>query len=386
MIYNILFEADKHWGATRPEEQYRSSYILKRLLADLKIDLFVSLGDFYDTKLLLNSRASVYALRDMHDRAEICRAKKIPMRVIRGTLSHDYDQLEAFSALMEDPKYDFRYFNHLTIEETLPEMRILYAPDENVNYRKWMDLYEESFGTDEIHMACCHGNFDVILAKVALDTMDADDSTTLAFHYQDMMRRIRGPIIAGHWHNCNHHQNLYYAGSPDRWIFGEDETKGYVLVRYDTEQYAYQFYKIPNFLASQFKTFEVYTSNYGDAMTYQHLIDAVEQSLDGSHNLKVRIKVIVDELYSDTEAQILNLKYHFATNKRVDIVIENKVKTAKKQEEKKQMDQMTEVYGFVKDKKTSVAKKIWLWIKVFYGKEYPLKQIEAIVNPELENR
>ena len=86
MIYNILFEADKHWGATRPEEQYRSSYILKRLLADLKIDLFVSLGDFYDTKLLLNSRASVYALRDMHDRAEICRAKKIPMRVIRGTL------------------------------------------------------------------------------------------------------------------------------------------------------------------------------------------------------------------------------------------------------------------------------------------------------------
>ena len=71
MIYTIALEADKHWGAARVEDQYRSSYILKKFLSEFPIDLYINLGDFFDTKLLLNSKSSVYAVRDFTEKVEI---------------------------------------------------------------------------------------------------------------------------------------------------------------------------------------------------------------------------------------------------------------------------------------------------------------------------
>ena len=334
MIYNILFEADKHWGATKPEDQYRSSYILKRLLADLKVHLFVSLGDFYDTKLLLNSRASVYALRDMHDKAEICRTKGIPMRVIRGTLSHDYDQLEVFSHLVSDERYDFKIFNNFFIEETLPGMKIAYCPDESINWDHWSDLYMEHFIEHTPSAMFAHGNFDVVMAKIALDSFRSNDSTTLVYEYNQLMRHIKGPIIAGHFHDGNTFENLYYVGSADRWSFGEDHEKGYMLIQYDTEKQVYKVIRIPNFMAATYRTFTLYTHLCKDVEVYQEFIDDIEKVLDADPNIRVKIKIRVNHVWPDTESQIINLKYHFASQRRVNVVVEYMEKTKKKEEEK----------------------------------------------------
>lgn len=384
MIYNILFEADKHWGATKPEDQYRSSYILKKLLADLRVHLFVSLGDFYDTKLLLNSRASVYALRDMHDKAEICRMKGIPMRVIRGTLSHDYDQLEVFSHLVADDDYDFKVFSNLYIEETLPGMKIAYCPDESINWTQWSDLYLDHFIEESPNAMFAHGNFDVAMAKIALDNFRSDDSTTLVYDYHQLMRHLNGPIIAGHFHDGNTFEHLYYVGSADRWIFGEDHEKGYMLIQYDTEKRTYKVIRIPNFMAATYQTYNLYTHVCKDVDAYQEFIDDIEKILAVDPSVRIKIKVKVNHIWPDTESQIVNLKYHFASHKRVNVVVEYMEKAKKKEEEKRIVTELSNEYSFLRDKSKTIPEKMQIWIKRRRGVEIPLKAIEDIVNPELQ--
>lgn len=384
VIYNILFEADKHWGATRPEDQYRSSYILKRILAELRVHLFVSLGDFYDTKLLLNSRASVYAIRDMHDKAEICRMKGIPMRVIRGTLSHDYDQLEAFSSLTSDPKYTTKIFSNFTIEETLPGLKIAYCPDETINWNQWSDLYMEYLIGERPNIMCAHGNFDVVMAKIALDGFRGDDSTTLVYDYNQIMGHLDGPIISGHFHDGNTFEHLYYVGSADRWIFGEDHQKGYMLVQYDTDKQLYKVIRIPNFMAATYRTYTIYTHLCKEIGAYQEIIDDIEKIVDADPNVRVKIKVKVNHLYPDTESQILNLKYHFASHKRVNVVVEYMEKTQKKEEEKKIIENLSTEFDFLRDSSKTIPEKVQIWIKRKRGIELPIQQIQEIIDPELQ--
>lgn len=385
MQYRILFEADKHWGATRPEEQYRSSYALKWYLSNLPVDLFVSLGDFYDTKLLLNSKASVYALRDMNDKANICRMKNIPMRVIRGTLSHDYDQLEAFSNLIHDDKYDFNVFSRMTIEETLPGLVILYAPDENMRYKQYADAYFPLWLENHINMACCHGNFDVVMPAIAMDAAEAPGSNTLVYRYHDMSHHVNGPIIAGHFHNGDEYENLHYSGSPDRWIFGEENQKGYLLVVYDTDTQKYQFARLHNFLETKFQTFNVYTSIYKTVESYQKLIRAVEESLAADMQSMIRIKIRVDNESPDTDTQIANLKFHFGSCKRVRFALEDAQRAYKKAEEHQKVEKMNDEYAFVRDRDLQIPEKVQMWIKRYNHRDYPLQMIEEILKPELEN-
>lgn len=386
MIYTILFEADKHWGAGNPEEQYRSSYVLKRFLEGLKVDLFISLGDFYETKLLLNSKSSVYALRDMHDKAEICRKKGIPMRVIRGTLSHDYDQLNAFSNLMHDPSYNFKCFNQMTIEETLPGLNIMYCPDENVLYKKYLDCYFTTWLETTIHLAACHGNFDVIMPQIAIDAAEAPGSNTLVFRYHDMCQHILGPIIAGHWHDCPEFERLYYVGSPDRWKFGETNPKGYIIVRFNTETNEYQVIRVHNFLEERYVTYEVYTSLYRTPEEYQNLVETAQKALDESPGVRIRFKICIDEQLEDTDAQILNLKFQFTDNKRVSFDITNEVKARAVKEAKQQLDDLRSEYGFVLQKNASPAETIHRWLTNRMGRDYTLEQVKEVVDPELEKR
>lgn len=385
MIYSILIDADKHWGALKAEEQYRSAYFLKELIKELPIDLYVSAGDFFDTKLLLNSKASIFAIRDMHERVAICREKGIPCRVIQGTYSHDYDQLDAFSTLMADPANQFRYFTHMTIEETLPGLRIMYGTDENVNFTKYVNRYFDDIIAQRLNMGIMHGNFDSILPDVALKVFNAEESSTLVYNYRDLNRHIHGPIIAGHWHEAYENESLFYVGSADRWIFGEDEPKGYLLIQYDTETEMYKAVRIINPLAPIYKTFPVHTSAYKTIELYAALGEAIEEELKNDDKMRIRILVIIDKMLLDTEENLNQLKFRFSNERRVSITVKNKIREAEKTKKKEESRQMDITYGFIRDKNMETDVKIREWIRIMIGREYPQEEISKYIKPLLTN-
>ena len=331
VIYRIALEADKHWGAMRVEDQYRSSFILKQFLAEFPIDLYIYLGDFFDTKLLLNSKSSVYAIRDFTEKMEICRARGIPCRAIKGTRSHDYDQWEVFDHYMSSDAYDFKYFKTCALEETLPGMCIWYAPEENMNFGDYIELYYDLLTSRSINMAAMHGNFDRIMPAVAVQANENNaDSTTLIFHYDDLEGIVRGPMVAGHWHDGDTSDHLTYVGSYDRWTFGEDEMKGFCILEYNTETLEYKIIKVPNIYAPLYVTYEFRTSQYNDVENYTFLADTVEARLRSDDDIHIRILGRVDEILPDTDQQLENLKYRFSNERRIHITIVNQLHQEKK--------------------------------------------------------
>lgn len=380
MIYRIAFEADKHWGAMRVEDQYRSSYILKKFLAEFPIDLYIYLGDFFDTKLLLNSKSSVYAIRDFSEKMEICKARGIPCRSIKGTRSHDYDQWEVFDSYMSDPSYNFRYFRTCGVEETLPGLTVLYAPEENMNFADYVDSYYDLITSRPINLAALHGNFDRIMPSIALQAIENNaDSTTLVFKYDDLEPLVRGPMVAGHWHDGDTSEHLSYVGSYDRWTFGEDELKGFAIYEYNTETLEYRRIKIPNLFAPEYKTYEVRTSIFRELDDYTSLADKVEQELKDNPEVHIRLLCRVDELLPDTEQQIENLKFRFSNERRIHFTLVNQIRQEKKKIEKKEKQRLDETFAFIYDRNLDLAEKIQKYILATTGKDYRAADIRELI-------
>jgi DNA repair exonuclease SbcCD nuclease subunit len=387
LLYRIALEADKHWGAMRPEDQYRSSYILKRFLAEYPLDLYINLGDFFDSKLLLNSKASLYAVRDFSEKIELCRSRGIPCRAIKGTRSHDYDQWEIFDKYMRDPQCNFRYFRSCSVEETLPGLRIWYGPEENVNFTQYVNQYADMLLDGTVHLAALHGNFDKIMPALAVQVADTDrDSTTLVYHYDELADMVHGPLIAGHWHDGETYEHLSYVGSYDRWSFGEDELKGFMIVEYDTETEQYRQIKVPNILAGHYKTYELYTSLYKTVKEYKALIEAVDASLKADTKCQVRILVKINEEQSDTDQQLENLKYRFANEKRVHFTVINQLKKETRSKEREKNRQVNNDLAYIRDPNVPVTETIQRFIEQMCGRHYELEDIERIIAPYLTNQ
>lgn len=384
MIYRILFEADKHWGALRPEEQYRSAYLVKRFLAEGNIDLYVNLGDYFDTKLLLNSRSSVYAIRSMTEKVEICRQRGIPIRAIKGTRSHDYDQWEMFGKLLDDPENNFRYFRECTSEETLPGLNILYCPEENMIFA---DYFEKIAGKltrkKKLNMACMHGSFDCMLPDVAIRAME-DGGSTLIYRYEQMARYIHGPMVCGHWHDATWKDDMIYVGSIDRWVFGEDEVKGIGIVEYDTKTCEYRYLKVPNLLAPTYKTFELYTSIYKDPAAYAALAETVDGYLKLDSRMEIRIYVRIDGIYEDTMYQLDALKMRFTNQRRVHFTTVNQADKKIIETKKQELVELNDAYEFVKNPDMSVIEKVQIFIERHTGRKYTLDELANVINPYLK--
>src|SRR5699024_10977536 len=133
-------------------------------------------------------------------------------------------------------------------EETLPGLRIWYAPEENMAFGDYMELYQDILMTDKpIHLAAVHGNFDRIMPDVAVKANEMNaDTTTLIYRYDDLVSLVHGPMVAGHWHNGEIFEHLSYVGSYDRWTFSEEDPKGFAIYEYDTETEQYRHILVPN--------------------------------------------------------------------------------------------------------------------------------------------
>ena len=57
MIYKILCGADFHWGAMDPDKQKEELRFIYEYLEKKPIDLLVICGDYFDHRLLLNSKS-----------------------------------------------------------------------------------------------------------------------------------------------------------------------------------------------------------------------------------------------------------------------------------------------------------------------------------------
>ena len=395
MIYNIMTISDLHWGVMEEDkmyEQYR--FILefvRRSHSSInqgnlqKIDLIVIAGDYFDSQLNLNSRRAIKALDWFDELYSIAASKGIPIRMIRGTLSHDADQMDVFR------KYDlnFKLFTKCTSEETLPGLRCVYCPDEVMDTREYLLEYMDELLADN-SLGFFHGSFDTVI-KQNIDVselllQEPEEAmkliTSITFPMNYFQRIVKYCWIGGHWHDGNTYENVFYTGSPTRWIHGENEPKGFGFLRIDTESDRYFYKKILNPIAPMYTTFETYLEYINEDDITDTIADGVK-TIDNQIRLyemngveyNIRIMIYDEENRRPCSNTYNNtFKDHYLKNKNVVIRIKSRDKGKKKKNV--QVEEEIKDYSFIHDKNVSVADQIREFIKVKMGVEVPIDYIE----------
>ena len=384
MRYNILAVADIHWGAIDAETLYTHLYSILFTITQLnqKLDLIVICGDYFDYRLSLNSKAALLSIRWMHELYQCAKKNGVKaIRVIRGTEDHDNNQLEAFKEL-EDENNFFKIIRKNTVEETLPNLQCLYCPDENINWSDYEKLYMENL-MKIADIGFFHGSFDIVLPDIVVQLSEETSAKSVVFNFNVLSGLIKGPLIAGHWHDAFDKEPLHYIGSFEAWEHGEDNPKGFALINYDTTDNSYIYYKVKNPLVREFRTILSNTMQFTCAEDYMRLIDQVKQIKSENPNVMLRLLFLITTEDPKIQDYLASLKLTFINDRTIKVVIKDLVKKKKKEREKKEVNENSTKYAFIFDKSVKIPQKIQEFALLKKDKEIPLDTIAKYIDKYL---
>lgn len=370
MKYNIVATADYHWGAMDADKQLQESQFILDYLTNNKVDLFTICGDYFDHRLLVNSKSAINAMAFMQAVINISQDKNFNIVIMQGTESHDYDQLEIFRSF-ESPS--FKIIKETTVDESLPGLQCLYAPDENLIPDDYYIKYMDTINRDDLDIMFFHGTFDVN----AIGRNLKDQIPNVIFDYSFFNKKVK-VMIGGHWHNGDCYGNMYYTRSPYRWKFEEDLPKGFIHLEYDTETKENTITRIENNNTDRYYTFYVDTSLYVDINQYSVLLSDVKKMLnDGIEHIRIKITITDDkELNNSCIDNVIN---EFQNSKQVKVVTENKYAKQIKKSHIEENNEYIDKYKYIFDGNNSIPAIYKKFIYDTKGIDIPLEEIESIL-------
>lgn len=371
MIYNIIATADYHWGAMDADKQLQESQFILDYVTNIDIDLFVICGDYFDHRLLVNSKSAINAMAFMKALINISEDKRFRISIMQGTESHDYDQLEIFRSFENE---NFRIFKETTVDETLPNLKCLYAPDENLVPNDYYIKYIEMINESPLDIMFFHGTFDVNAIGRNLN----DQIPNVIFDYSYFKNHVK-LMVGGHWHNGDNYGDMYYTRSPYRWKFDEDLPKGFIHIEYDTDTKEFTLKRIDNEHTDRYYTFFVDTSLYTEINQYSELLRDVKTMIaDGIEHIRIKISITDDKELNNS--CIDNLINEFQSSKQVKVVTENKYAKQIKQKHIEENNQYADKFKYIFDSNNSLSQIYQKFIYDTKGVDIPVDVIECILN------
>lgn len=212
-----------------------------------EIDFSVLNGDFFHDLAQSNDPNMLLCQRWIKKHLQICHEKKVHVRILEGTSSHDWGQPEIFDVMKPKDSPYIKYVNTLSVEH-IPDLNIhvMYVPD-NFGHTPTETIYDQAlklladWNLTQVDFIFLHGGFDYQLPPIANKKGTLYDSikwSALAKH----------AIFSGHIHKPSTKYNIYCAGSFDRTAFGEMHPKGAYRFWFDDTQFKAEFWENKNAL------------------------------------------------------------------------------------------------------------------------------------------
>lgn len=378
MKYKILTMADIHWGAMDADKQKEELEFIFEYIIDNDIDLLVIAGDYFDHRLLLNSKACIYAIEMLDRLIALAESNNFIIRMFVGTKSHDYDQLDALSAITNE---HFEIFKITTYEETLPGLHCIYCPDETMPTDDYIHEYRDVFFTDHTHknksndIMFFHGTFDVIMGNILRD----NDNPNVIFEYS-FFNTFNAVMIGGHWHDASEYGNVIYTRSTNRYKFEEDNPKGMVLLTYDTDNQSYEYERIANPYTDEYHTYIIDTSIFNSINDYTLICNDAEEFLDKNPNAHVRFHILITDEKEINKSCIDSVRYRFNNKRNVKVVAENKLTKQRKEQKRKNNNAMKERFAYLFDDTIPLYEKYRLFIKDIDDEDHDVEQIKTLLS------
>ena len=375
MLYRLLVIGDIHFGYYPAELLYKEfKLVINNITKD--IDVVFIAGDYFDTKLSLSSKHSIYAIKTFCDILDKCEQTNTKLRMIRGTASHDPEnQLVNLSSIAKSSKVDFKLYLTVGEEELFPDFNVLYVPEE---YMENKDEYYKEFFNKKYQCIIGHGMFEET-NYVTNKTLNMKKYPV--FNSAFIEKICDGPIIFGHIHKSQKIRNrIMYTGSFTRSRYGEEEDKGFIISTYETENNSTDFKFIANDKATKFDTVSILDTSEIFSLLLNEQIQFIKDMISTYKKDKLRIKINIPKNYDNTKVFIDSVTTVFGNMENVDIVIMDNTKEETKHKTKEIVDKLMLKYNFIFDKSISYEEKIQQFIYNKKGEKIDLENIRKIIN------
>lgn len=333
--------SDLHFGKIDPKVEFN---ILKEQfidrIKDLPLDCISIDGDFFDRLFMSNTDTTLYANLFFKELYNVCKnnAKRgihTVLILILGTKNHDADQLRLFYPYLEDKEVDLRIVETIQFQY-INGCRVLCIPElYNVTDDEYSKVLYESGAYDMVFM---HGSIEGAI-------YDNKMGESKIFSPSDFSCCM-GPVVAGHVHTGPAvHGFCYYNGSPIRWNFGEEETKGFQLVLYDMDTRYYYIHKEP------VHSFRYDTISIDDIIMTdpQKVISYINDLREKEGIDYIRLKCVSNY---DTQDALNIIKEYYRTDKTVKFKFDKEMSPDEKSFDQ-QTAEMYDKYSYLFDKSMS---------------------------------
>ena len=225
----LLVLSDIHLFNRRTKTEHIAKNIKHMLTSYIKtkIDMIVIPGDLFDRLAVVDDDDLIIFIDLMDFIIRYCANKDIVFRIMKGTPSHDNDQIQIIDALLKcyDFAVDYKYMKVLDIEYIERfNMHMLYVPDQHhpdssVTYADVLNKLMEN-NIEKVDIAFMHGLF-----RFQIPEMAKDKSTHIEENYISITKHF---IINGHDHTHKSYDIIKVPGSFDRLGHGYEEPKGWL--------------------------------------------------------------------------------------------------------------------------------------------------------------
>lgn len=373
MKYKGVVIADVHHGVMDAKKLENELDIFLKYINDMnKLDFIIICGDYFDRKLYLNDKSSESSIRVMDKLVKIAKIKKASIRVVFGTKSHESDQYIIFNKYESDSDIDFRVIYTAEEEELFPDVKVLYLPEEYMVDKK--EFYSELMNPlKSYNYIFGHGVIQEVMTMVKKHSTNKNKRLSVpVFTTADFKECCDGEVYFGHYHiNSNIENKIFYVGSYSRWIFGEEEDKGFYELTYDTSKKEYKHKFIINYEADKYHTI-YYGYNDKVFKSENNLINELN-NVDSTIELgvydKIRLMFNIPEDYENPEFVINLLKERYKFNKNIKLEITNGYIDKKRKLNKEEIKNNLTKYEIIFDRSQKIEAKLSWFVKSKYDKE-----------------
>ncbi|MGL6099437.1 MAG: metallophosphoesterase family protein [Fusobacteriaceae bacterium] len=376
-FYKGLILADLHFGGHFGQTLYRELQPTITTIRSGQFDFVAILGDYFDTRCSLTSEAARYALKYMSDLTKACSEQGAKLRIIKGTLSHDLNQIEtAFSHYLEDSNLNFMIYTSVGEEELFPGFKVLYVPEEYIKSKS--DYYGEYFSKEESHykLALVHGAFENAIPMLKDQEYEGMNPHAPVFTVDDF--KCSEAVLCGHIHTRTKvSDNIMYVGSYSRFCYGEEQPKGCLVTVHGDGGFITSF--VENTMAPKYITKDFGVSI--NLLSSKQIIESIKKFKDDNtiDNLRVIIWLEEDDKII---ANMAIVKEYFAKEKNIKIVFKNELRTRHETENTKEIEEHRDKYNYLMDRALSVSDKLSIFIKDKKDIEIPSTRIDEILHSD----
>lgn len=351
--------SDIHFGVKRDERLYEKleKYFINEIDND-ETDLVIVAGDLYDKILKGSDPAMFYAITFINLLCDKATKRGFSIRIIKGTKTHDSNQLRLFKHLESRQNIDFKIIETVQ-EEEIKGLKVLYIPEEYIEDK---EEYYKNYLNDEkrYDIIFFHGNVDFVSYSGKI-TSERNVKNAPTFKTSEFINSAY-LSLGGHVHTGDSFDNkIFYTGSFEAFCFGEPDNKGFLKTTFDPETKEYEVTRIFNEESEKFLTIDFNKDLEG---SLEDKIETIEEMKKQFKN----VRIICEDAESNREI-IEGLKN--VSGEGVKIKISN----GKNKKEKSEFD-------YILKRELPMDKTIQRYIEQTQNKKISLKNINNFIKEE----